>query len=69
MDGASGWIRVLMRLNPLTYGVEALRSLLYPGAETSISAAPRDGDAASVFAGHVWVGVSDGESPQHEAAA
>jgi ABC-type polysaccharide/polyol phosphate export permease len=23
-----------MRLNPLTYGVEALRTLLYPGAET-----------------------------------
>jgi len=33
--GASGWIRVIMRLNPLTYGVEALRGLLYPGAETS----------------------------------
>lgn len=32
---ASGWIRVIMRLNPLTYGVEALRALLYPGAETS----------------------------------
>jgi ABC-2 type transport system permease protein len=35
LAGASGWIRVIMRLNPLTYGVEALRSLLYPGAETS----------------------------------
>jgi ABC-2 type transport system permease protein len=35
MAGASGWIRVVMRLNPLTYGVEALRTLLYPGAETS----------------------------------
>src|SRR5579864_1428026 len=34
MAGASGWIRVLMRLNPLTYGVEALRALLYPGAQT-----------------------------------
>jgi len=33
--GASGWIRVVMRLNPLTYGVEALRALLYPGAETT----------------------------------
>ena len=33
--GASGWIRFVMRLNPLTYGVEALRALLYPGAETS----------------------------------
>jgi ABC-2 type transport system permease protein len=35
LAGASGWIRVIMRLNPLTYGVEALRGLLYPGAETS----------------------------------
>jgi ABC-2 type transport system permease protein len=34
MTGASGWIRVLMRLNPLTYGVEALRALLYSGADT-----------------------------------
>src|ERR1700756_1950894 len=33
--GASVWIRVLMRINPLTYGVEALRSLLYPGSPTS----------------------------------
>jgi ABC-2 type transport system permease protein len=30
MTGASGWIRVLMYINPLTYGVEALRVLLYP---------------------------------------
>ncbi|MGO9085233.1 MAG: ABC transporter permease [Terriglobales bacterium] len=35
LAGASVWIRVIMRLNPLTYGVEALRGLLYPGAETS----------------------------------
>src|ERR1700758_3992656 len=35
LAGASGWIRIIMRLNPLTYGVEALRGLLYPGAETS----------------------------------
>jgi ABC-2 type transport system permease protein len=27
--GASGWIRAVMNLNPLTYGVEALRNLLY----------------------------------------
>jgi len=33
LSGASGWLRVLMRLNPLTYGVEALRTLLYPGTE------------------------------------
>src|SRR6201988_2405899 len=34
LAGASGWIRIIMRLNPLTYGVESLRGLLYPGAET-----------------------------------
>ena len=33
LAGASGWLRVLMRINPLTYGVEALRSLLYPGSQ------------------------------------
>jgi len=31
---ASGWIRVLMYMNPLTYGVEALRVLLYPGMDS-----------------------------------
>jgi ABC-2 type transport system permease protein len=31
MARASGWIRVVMYMNPLTYGVEALRALLYPG--------------------------------------
>src|SRR6202522_4356495 len=35
LSRASGWIRVLMYMNPLTYGVEALRDLLYPGMETS----------------------------------
>lgn len=30
LSGASFWIRILMRLNPLTYGTEALRSLLFP---------------------------------------
>src|ERR1700757_5255281 len=30
LSGASGWLRLLMRINPLTYGVDALRSLLYP---------------------------------------
>jgi ABC-2 type transport system permease protein len=35
LSGASGWIRIIMRLNPLTYGVEALRRLLYPGSESA----------------------------------
>src|ERR1700683_742114 len=34
LSGASIWIRALMYMNPLTYGVEALRDLLYPGIET-----------------------------------
>src|SRR3954469_14953664 len=31
LNGASGWLRILMLANPLTYGVEALRQLLFPG--------------------------------------
>jgi ABC-2 type transport system permease protein len=31
VGSAPGWIAVTMRLNPLTYGTEALRSLLFPG--------------------------------------
>src|SRR3954449_1124287 len=36
--GASVWLRVLMRINPLTYGVEALRQLLYPTNQNSLAA-------------------------------
>jgi ABC-2 type transport system permease protein len=32
LTGASGWMRLLIRLNPLTYGVEALRTLLFPAS-------------------------------------
>src|SRR5437899_4769363 len=32
LSGASSWIRDLMYINPLTYGVEALRNLLYPSS-------------------------------------
>jgi len=32
VSGADGWMRLLMRLNPLTYGCEALRSLLDPSS-------------------------------------
>jgi ABC-2 type transport system permease protein len=37
LSGASGWLRLLMRINPLTYGVEALRGLLYPASPTVTS--------------------------------
>jgi ABC-2 type transport system permease protein len=30
VSSASGWIRVIMRANPLTYGVEGLRAVLFP---------------------------------------
>src|SRR5437667_12242873 len=35
LAGASSWIRDLMYINPLTYGVEALRNLLYPTSRES----------------------------------
>jgi len=37
LSGASGWIRWLMYANPLTYGVEALRTLMYPDAPSAFS--------------------------------
>ena len=39
LSSASGWLRVIMRINPLTYGVEALRSLLYPNLPSEASLA------------------------------
>src|SRR5581483_9350984 len=34
---ASGWIQVIMKINPLTYGVEALRDLLYSTSPATFS--------------------------------
>ena len=39
LSGASLWIRILMRANPLTYGTEALRALLFPAAEAGVPVA------------------------------
>jgi ABC-2 type transport system permease protein len=39
LSGASGWMRMLMQINPLTYGVEALRILLYPDSPADFSLA------------------------------
>jgi len=33
-SGASGWLKLVMRLNPLTYTVDALRNALFPAAHT-----------------------------------
>jgi ABC-2 type transport system permease protein len=38
-SGASGWLRIFMRLNPLTYGVDLLRNALFPGQATDFSLA------------------------------
>ena len=35
LAGASFWLRVVMRVNPLTYGTEALRSLLFAGSAST----------------------------------
>src|SRR5450631_521703 len=39
VSGASSWLKLLMEINPLTYGVEALRDLLYP-ASTQVFSLP-----------------------------
>ncbi len=36
-SGASPWLHAIMRLNPLTYGVDALRNLLFPAQPTDAS--------------------------------
>jgi ABC-2 type transport system permease protein len=37
LSGASTWIKWLMWINPLTYGVEALRTLLYPASTSQFT--------------------------------
>jgi ABC-2 type transport system permease protein len=36
-SGATGWLRALMRVNPLTYGTDALRNALFPAQTTGFS--------------------------------
>ena len=53
-SGASGWMRLLMRLNPLAYGVDALRNALFPTQPTeaglAVNLAVTTGFCALVFA-------------------
>jgi ABC-2 type transport system permease protein len=49
VSGASGWLALIMRANPLTYGVEALRGLLYP-ASPVLTSLPTSITALGVFA-------------------
>jgi ABC-2 type transport system permease protein len=39
LSHASAWLRVVMEINPLTYGVQALRALLYPDIQGDFSLA------------------------------
>ncbi|NNL68276.1 MAG: ABC transporter permease [Myxococcales bacterium] len=52
LSGAPDWLRAVMRWNPLTYGVSALRQALYEGARAAEPAA----NAWLVLA--VWCGVA-----------
>lgn len=36
-SGASGWLRTLMQINPLTYGTDALRNALFPAQQTEFA--------------------------------
>lgn len=54
LAGASGWIRVLIRMNPLTYGVEALRNLLYP-LSPAIFSVPVSLAILAAFAGALFI--------------
>ncbi len=53
-SGATGWMRLMMRLNPLAYGVDALRNALFPSQPTeaglAVNLAVTGGFCALVFA-------------------
>ncbi len=49
-SGASGWMRLLMEANPLTYGVDALRNALFPAAPTGAGLAMNLGVTAGFCA-------------------
>lgn len=56
VSGASGWIKLLMRINPLTYGMDALLLTLFPAAarKTTLSLWPSIGVLA-LFAAVVFL--------------
>ena len=67
LSGASIWIRALMRINPLTYGTDALRMLLYPGQlATSLPLGTNLTVLAAIHAGDVQLVFLRGQPPEHE---
>jgi ABC-2 type transport system permease protein len=67
ITGASIWVRLLMRANPLTYGVEALRGLLFPGTAgpftVLLAVAVLGGFAAVLFAASFIIASQRGTKP------
>lgn len=56
VNGASGWIRLLMRVNPLTYGMDALLLTLFPATAPATSLALWPSIAIlALFAGVVFL--------------
>jgi ABC-2 type transport system permease protein len=53
--GAAGWVRVLMWINPLTYGVSALRTVLYGRPVAGDPPLPVSFAVIAVFAGAMLV--------------
>ena len=49
-SGAAGWLGWLMQLNPLTYGMAALRRCLYLGAPAAVGRIPALGPSLAVTA-------------------
>ena len=47
-SGAAGWLGWLMQLNPLTYGMAALRRCLYLGAPAAVGRVPALGPSVLV---------------------
>jgi ABC-2 type transport system permease protein len=48
LDGAPGWLAILTKINPLTYGVTALRRVLYP-IDTVFGGLPAMGTSVAVL--------------------
>jgi ABC-2 type transport system permease protein len=48
LSGAPGWLAVMMKLNPVTYGVAALRRVLYP-ADAAFGELPAMGTSMAVL--------------------
>ena len=68
LTGASFWIRMLMRINPLTYGTEALRALLFPASASPDFPVGTSILVLGIFSfDDVCAGLRHGESSHYEA--